>query len=61
MTSIDFMFRKNMRLSGQGSMEWVLIVSIIGVAIIAGLTGVQGELTTILDEIVGALQQKGQP
>lgn len=60
MTSIDFMFRKNMHLSGQGSMEWLLIVAIIAVAIITGFTLVQGELTTILDEIGGALQQKGQ-
>lgn len=50
MTS-DLMSRKNMGLSGQGSIEWILIVALIAVAIIAGLTAVQGQMTSILTKI----------
>ena len=42
-------------LSGQGSIEWILIVALIAVAIIGGLTALsgamKGKLTTITDQL----------
>ena len=49
MTAI--MSRKNMGLSGQGSIEWILIVALIAVALIAGLTSVQGKIKDVLNII----------
>ena len=59
MTAI--MSRKNMALSGQGSIEWILIVAIIAVAIIAGLTLLQDQMNSILADITSALENKGNP
>lgn len=53
MTAI--MSRKNMGLSGQGSIEWILIVALIAVALIAGLTAVQTNMKSALDVIAGQL------
>ena len=42
-------------LSGQGSIEWILIVALIAVAIIGGLTSLSGamkdKLTTVTDKL----------
>ena len=42
-------------LSGQGSIEWILIVALIAVAIIGGLTALsgamKGKLTTITNQL----------
>ena len=42
-------------LSGQGSIEWILIVALIAVAIIGGLTALSGamkdKLTTVTDKL----------
>ena len=58
---ISIMSRKNMGLSGQGSIEWILIVAIIAVAIIAGLTLLQEQINAILADITSALENKGNP
>ena len=55
MNSITAVSRKNMGLSGQGSIEWILIVALIAVALIAGLTAVQTNMKSALDVIAGQL------
>ena len=49
---------ENQALSGQGSIEWILIVALIAVAIIAGLTALSksmneklGKIKTELDSV----------
>ena len=43
-------------LSGQGSIEWILIVALIAVAIIGGLTALSGAMKDKLTTITKSLQ-----
>ena len=43
-------------LSGQGSIEWILIVALIAVAIIGGLTALSGAMKDKLTTVTGKLQ-----
>ena len=43
-------------LSGQGSIEWILIVALIAVAIIAGLTALSQSINTKLTDITNTLK-----
>lgn len=42
-------------LSGQGSIEWIIIVAVIGIALIAGLTALSGIMNTKLGEVTNTL------
>ena len=46
---------ENQALSGQGSIEWILIVALIAVAIIAGLTALSQSMNEKLKGIKTAL------
>ena len=47
---------ENQALSGQGSIEWILIVALIAVAIIAGLTALSQSINTKLTDITNTLK-----
>ena len=47
---------ENQALSGQGSIEWILIVALIAVAIIAGLTALSQSINAKLTGITNTLK-----
>lgn len=42
-------------LSGQGSIEWIIIVAVIGIALIAGLTALSGVMNQKLTDVTNTL------
>lgn len=42
-------------LSGQGSIEWIIIVAVIGIALIAGLTALSGIMNQKLNDVTTTL------
>ena len=44
-------------LSGQGSIEWILIVALIAVAIIGGLTALSGAMKDKLNTVKDAVEK----
>lgn len=42
-------------LSGQGSIEWIIIVAVIGIALIAALTALSGVMNDKVNEVTETL------